>query len=168
MKPGPSSSSAQPREVTTVQDDPAASLRRRSSSSGATTSPRVGGAPQSKSKIATPQNIELDPGLLAFVTDMRALIDRGAVQQMGDIQRNILLHTESSGAMLREFNDYSQQTYNHVLGDFQKNTKLLKDMKKDLDYIFKHTRMLREKIRTKYPNSFEGLALKRPDAPEDE
>jgi hypothetical protein len=41
---------------------------------------------------------------------------------------------------LKEFNNFSQQAYTAVANDFSKNSRLMKGMKSDLEYIFKHTR----------------------------
>lgn len=38
--------------------------------------------------------------------------------------------------------------------DFKKHTKLLNEMKKDLDYIFKKIRAIQAKVSTQYPDAF--------------
>ncbi|KAK5575670.1 hypothetical protein RB653_006803 [Dictyostelium firmibasis] len=52
--------------------------------------------------------------------------------------------------MLSHFNEYSSQKYNQMSGDFEKHTKMLKEMKKDLDYIFKKTRNLQILLNEKF------------------
>jgi hypothetical protein len=41
---------------------------------------------------------------------------------------------------LKEFNNFSAQTLGAVSADFAKHTKVIRSIKADLDYIFKHTR----------------------------
>lgn len=41
---------------------------------------------------------------------------------------------------LTTFNEYSSNTYNTLNKDFEKHTKMLKEMKKDLNVIFKRIR----------------------------
>lgn len=58
-----------------------------------------------------------------------------------------------STTTLSNFNDLSATTYNTLLKDFEKNTKLLKQMKNDLNLIFKKIRYLKSKIEEKYPEA---------------
>ncbi|EAL72855.1 hypothetical protein DDB_G0271010 [Dictyostelium discoideum AX4] len=52
--------------------------------------------------------------------------------------------------MLSHFNEYSSQKYHQMSSDFEKHTKMLKEMKKDLDYIFKKTRNLQILLNEKF------------------
>eukprot|EP00854_Cymbomonas_tetramitiformis_P024897 gene24897-30358_t len=74
---------------------------------------------------------------------------------------------KQSNSELKTFNEFSQQSFSAVSNDFVKHTKVLKGLKADLDYIFKHTRQLKEKIQAKYPEAFVGLPA-RPDLDEEE
>lgn len=40
--------------------------------------------------------------------------------------------------------------------EFKKHTILLTEMKKDLDYIFKKIRIVRNKLNQQYPQAFQG------------
>lgn len=57
--------------------------------------------------------------------------------------------------MLNNVNALSQNRLKNVSEDYKKHCKLLLDMKKDLEYIFKKIRTIKGKLETKYPNAFE-------------
>lgn len=61
----------------------------------------------------------------------------------------------SSNETLSKMNDYSAKEFRRLEDELEKHTKLMKDMKKDLDYIFQRLRVVRGKIQTAYPESFE-------------
>jgi hypothetical protein len=47
---------------------------------------------------------------------------------------------QDSNAILSHFNEYSEHCFSEVYGDFTRNTRLLRSMKSDLDYIFQKLR----------------------------
>lgn len=47
---------------------------------------------------------------------------------------------QDSNAVLSHFNEYSEQCFSEISSDMSKNTRLLKSMKSDLDYIFQKLR----------------------------
>lgn len=49
---------------------------------------------------------------------------------------------QDSNAVLSHFNDYSENCYAEVSSDLYTNTRLLKSMKLDLDYIFQKLRLV--------------------------
>jgi hypothetical protein len=51
-----------------------------------------------------------------------------------------LKNLNASRLTLKDFNQFSAQTLGGVTADFAKHTKVLRSIKSDLDYIFKHTR----------------------------
>jgi hypothetical protein len=57
--------------------------------------------------------------------------------------------------MLLNVNQLSQNRLKNITEDYKKNSKLLIDMKKDLEYIFKKIRTIKTKMETKYPEAFE-------------
>lgn len=56
--------------------------------------------------------------------------------------------------MLTNCNVLSQNRLKSVAEDYRKHVKLLVDMKKDLEYIFKKTRTIKAKVEAKYPDAF--------------
>lgn len=47
---------------------------------------------------------------------------------------------QDSNAVMSHFNEYSENCFAEVAGDFSRNTRLLKSMTLDLDYIFQKLR----------------------------
>ncbi|OWM71301.1 hypothetical protein CDL15_Pgr011429 [Punica granatum] len=75
---------------------------------------------------------------------------------------------QDSNAVLSHFNEYSEHCFAEVSGDFSRNTRLLKSMKTDLDYIFQKLRSMKSKLVAIYPDAFvddskEEFIDRRPD-----
>ena len=51
-----------------------------------------------------------------------------------------LLNLKQSRTKLKDFNDFSQATHDDFARDVNKYTQIVKTMKQDLVYVFKHTR----------------------------
>ncbi|XP_047262609.1 kxDL motif-containing protein 1 isoform X2 [Capsicum annuum] len=60
---------------------------------------------------------------------------------------------QDSNAVLSHFNEYSEHCFAEVSADFSRNTRLLKSMKSDLDYIFQKLRSMKAKIISTYPDA---------------
>lgn len=67
---------------------------------------------------------------------------------------------EKTNEMLLNCNALSQSRLKIASDDFKKHTKLLNEMKKDLDYIFKKVRNIKSKLSTQYPQPFAEAAAK--------
>lgn len=59
--------------------------------------------------------------------------------------------------MLTNCNALSQSRLKNVTDDYKKNCKLLLEMKKDLEYIFKKIRTIKSKLESKYPEAFDQV-----------
>jgi hypothetical protein len=64
--------------------------------------------------------------------------------------------------MLTNCNALSQSRLKNVTEDYKKNCKLLLEMKKDLEYVFKKIRTIKGKLESKYPESFEQVSKQVP------
>ncbi|KAN0009026.1 hypothetical protein ACTFIU_008916 [Dictyostelium citrinum] len=85
------------------------------------------------------------------ITDqMIGLTNQNDVNNILNLQTEILKKQYETNHMLSHFNEYSSQKYNQMSSDFEKHTKMLKEMKKDLDYIFKKTRNLQILLNEKF------------------
>lgn len=86
--------------------------------------------------------------------EFKTLINTDDVDSLKQIQDLILGRLQDSNAVLSHFNEYSENCFNEVSGDFSKNTRLLRSMKSDLDYIFQKLRSMKAKLLATYPDAF--------------
>mmetsp|Transcript_44454 Transcript_44454/g.85032 ORF Transcript_44454/g.85032 Transcript_44454/m.85032 type:complete len:147 (-) Transcript_44454:240-680(-) len=103
----------------------------------------------------------------AAAVEFETMMDPEKVASLRKRQESILRELNDSRMTLKEFNNFSQQAYNSVANDFAKHTRLMKAMKTDLEYIFKHTRHLKDRIRSKYPDAFKDIPPERPGGVDD-
>ncbi|TQD70252.1 hypothetical protein C1H46_044212 [Malus baccata] len=61
---------------------------------------------------------------------------------------------QDANAVLSHFNEFSENCFAEVSGDFSRNTRLLKSMKTDLEYIFQKLRSMKSRILATYPDAF--------------
>lgn len=99
--------------------------------------------------------------------ECKTLINAEAIESLEQMQHLILGRLQDSNAVLSHFNEYSENCYADVMADFSRNTRLLKSMKTDLDYIFLKLRNMKSKIFATYPDAFPSGSLEvvdtRPD-----
>lgn len=86
--------------------------------------------------------------------EFRTLVDSQDLESIKQSQNLILGRLQDSNAVLSHFNEYSENCFAEVYGDFGKNTRVLRSMKSDLDYIFQKLRSLKKKIAATYPDAF--------------
>ncbi|KAK6267466.1 hypothetical protein QUC31_011626 [Theobroma cacao] len=84
----------------------------------------------------------------------KTLIDTNDLDSLKHLQHLILGRLQDSNAVLSHFNEYSEHCFAEVSSDFSRNTRLLKSMKSDLNYIFQKLRSMKEKIMATYPDAF--------------
>ncbi|KAH7838649.1 hypothetical protein Vadar_029487 [Vaccinium darrowii] len=86
--------------------------------------------------------------------EFKTLIDAEDLDSLKHLQHLILGRLQDSNAVLSHFNEYSEHCFAEVSSDFSRNTRLLRSMKSDLDYIFQKLRSLKAKILATYPDAF--------------
>ncbi|XP_073157652.1 kxDL motif-containing protein LO9-177 [Henckelia pumila] len=84
----------------------------------------------------------------------KTLIDSRDLDSLKQSQHLILGRLQDSNAVLSHFNEYSENCFADVSADFSRNTRLLRSMKSDLDYIFQKLRSLKTKLLAAYPDAF--------------
>ncbi|KAL1829522.1 hypothetical protein ACET3Z_007934 [Daucus carota] len=87
-------------------------------------------------------------------SEFKTLVDSQDLDSLKQLQNLILGRLQDSNAVLSHFNEYSEQCFSEVSSDMSKNTRLLKSMKSDLDYIFQKLRSMKAKIVATYPDAF--------------
>ena len=63
---------------------------------------------------------------------------------------------EKTNEMLTNCNQLSINRFKTAGNEFKKHTTLLVEMKRDLDYIFKRIRIVKNKLSQQYPQAFNG------------
>ncbi|XP_062095005.1 kxDL motif-containing protein LO9-177-like [Humulus lupulus] len=86
--------------------------------------------------------------------EFKTLIDSQHLDSLKQMQNLILGRLQDSNAVLSHFNEYSENCFAEVSGDFSRNTKVLKSMKTDLDYVFLKLRSMKSRILSTYPDAF--------------
>ncbi|KAG8385212.1 hypothetical protein BUALT_Bualt03G0018300 [Buddleja alternifolia] len=86
--------------------------------------------------------------------EFQTLVDSQDLDSLKQSQNLILGRLQDSNAVLSHLNEYSENCFAEVSADFSKNTRLLRSMKSDLDYIFQKLRSLKSKIVATYPDAF--------------
>uniref|UniRef100_A0A5B6YNH9 KxDL domain-containing protein n=2 Tax=Davidia involucrata TaxID=16924 RepID=A0A5B6YNH9_DAVIN len=101
--------------------------------------------PEEKSIRAASEEVSLE---------FKTLINAEDLESLKKLQHIILGRLQDSNAVLSHFNEYSEHCFAEVSSDFSRNTRLLRSMKSDLDYIFQKLRTLKAKILATYPDAF--------------
>ncbi|KAL0011844.1 hypothetical protein SO802_006952 [Lithocarpus litseifolius] len=86
--------------------------------------------------------------------EFKTLINADDLDSLKQSQHLILGRLQDSNAVLSHFNEYSEHCFSEVSGDFSRNTRLLRSMKSDLDYIFQKLRSMKSRILATYPDAF--------------
>ncbi|KAG5515930.1 kxDL motif-containing protein LO9-177-like isoform X2 [Rhododendron vialii] len=86
--------------------------------------------------------------------EFKTLINAEDLDSLKQLQHLILGRLQDSNAVLSHFNEYSEHCFAEVSSEFSRNTRLLRSMKSDLDYIFQKLRSLKAKILATYPDAF--------------
>ncbi|XP_062095007.1 kxDL motif-containing protein LO9-177-like [Humulus lupulus] len=86
--------------------------------------------------------------------EFKTLINSQHLDSLKQMQNLILGRLQDSNAVLSHFNEYSDNSFAEVSGDFSRNTRVLKSMKTDLDYVFLKLRSMKSRILATYPDAF--------------
>ncbi|ESW31544.1 hypothetical protein PHAVU_002G246900 [Phaseolus vulgaris] len=101
--------------------------------------------------------------------EFKTLVNSSDLHYLNHLQHTILGRLQDSNAVLSHFNDFSQHCFAEISGDIARNTRVLKSVKSDLDYIFQKLRSMKSKVMATYPDAFpqdsmgEMIDDKRPD-----
>ncbi|XP_063698658.1 kxDL motif-containing protein CG10681 [Culicoides brevitarsis] len=89
-----------------------------------------------------------------FVQGLAGLVNFSDSEVMIRAQKQMLQRFEKTNEMLVNCNALSSSRLKLAQDEYKKMTKLLLEMKKDLDYIFKKVRIIKGKLNTQYPTAF--------------
>ncbi|CAL0306505.1 unnamed protein product [Lupinus luteus] len=86
--------------------------------------------------------------------EFKTLINSQDLNTLNHLQHTVLGRLQDSNAVLTHFNDFSEHCFAEISGDITRNTRVLKSVKSDLDYIFQKLRSMKSKISATYPDAF--------------
>ncbi|KAH8240231.1 hypothetical protein KR032_012355 [Drosophila birchii] len=87
----------------------------------------------------------------AFIQSLAGMVNQGDVETMIRAQKQMLQRFEKTNEMLLNCNALSQSRLKSASEDFKRHVKCLNDMKKDLDYIFRKIRVIKQKLQQQFP-----------------
>ncbi|XP_011300966.1 kxDL motif-containing protein CG10681 [Fopius arisanus] len=88
-----------------------------------------------------------------FIQGLAGIVDQQDVESMIRAQKQMLQRFEKTNEMLTNCNQLSVNRLKSAGIELKKHTALLVEMKKDLDYIFKKIRVVRNKLNQQYPQA---------------
>ena len=94
-----------------------------------------------------------------FMERFTDLVHHENIQAIRETQSQMLHTLELSNSKLSSLNDISEKTFERNVFEFRQNIKMLQDMKKQLDSIFRRIRTLKGRVAAVYPQAY-AAALK--------
>ncbi|KAI7876091.1 hypothetical protein K492DRAFT_167470 [Lichtheimia hyalospora FSU 10163] len=77
-------------------------------------------------------------------------------------QTQCLKTCQNTQQQLQAFNDFSKARYQNINKHFETHTAMLKEMKRDMDSVFKKLRKIKHQLELKYPNEMEQVKQRYP------
>ncbi|XP_017842996.1 kxDL motif-containing protein CG10681 [Drosophila busckii] len=90
----------------------------------------------------------------AFIQNLAGMVDQSDVETMIRAQKQMLQRFEKTNEMLLNCNALSNSRIKSANEDFKRHVKQLSEMKKDLDYIFRKIRFIKQKLQQQYPSIY--------------
>ncbi|XP_075161408.1 kxDL motif-containing protein CG10681 [Haematobia irritans] len=90
----------------------------------------------------------------AFIQSIAGFVNQSDVENMIRGQKQMLQRFEKTNEMLLNCNALSLSRLKQSDLDFKRHCKVLADMKKDLDYIFRKIKSIKQKLSQQYPNAY--------------
>ncbi|ELR14509.1 uncharacterized protein ACA1_193120 [Acanthamoeba castellanii str. Neff] len=85
-------------------------------------------------------------GAEAFAQAVSEMVNHKQVYDMLETQSQVYKSLKTSQESLTAFNDFSATLYRNTHRDFERRTKMIKDMQKDLEYIYRKLKFLKGKV----------------------
>ncbi|CAG0915585.1 unnamed protein product [Notodromas monacha] len=89
-----------------------------------------------------------------FVQSLARQTDEGDVETILCHQRDLLSRYEKTNEMLVNSTTVSAMRSQNAAVDFKRHVTVLREMKKDLDYVFRKVRVLKSRIKDRNPEAF--------------
>ncbi|XP_071744609.1 kxDL motif-containing protein CG10681 isoform X4 [Lepeophtheirus salmonis] len=91
-----------------------------------------------------------------FIQGLAGIVNQQDIASIVIAQKKMLQRFEKTNEMLANCNSLSMTRYEKSLKDFKNHTKLVTDMRKDLDSIFKRIKVIKSKMVIRYPEAVKG------------
>ncbi|KAK6628849.1 hypothetical protein RUM43_002665 [Polyplax serrata] len=89
-----------------------------------------------------------------FVQGLAGMVDQQDVESMIRAQKQMLQRFEKTNEMLTNCNALSSNRFKLASAEFKKHMNLILGMKKDLNYIFKKIKLIKERLAVSHPEAF--------------
>ncbi|KAG9295994.1 hypothetical protein G9A89_011846 [Geosiphon pyriformis] len=95
-----------------------------------------------------------------FLEEMHGMLNDADLEKIVENQKNMHENLEQTAVTLTSLNDLSTQKYDELLRKYDLHAKCLKEMKNDLEYIFKKIRLIKTKVASQHPDAFAKMQKK--------
>ena len=92
-----------------------------------------------------------------LVQGLAGVVNQGDVEQMVRAQKQMLQRFEKTNEMLTNVNSLSAVRLEKANNDFKKHTQNILEMKRDLDYIFKKLKIVKQKLNKQMPEAYSAV-----------
>ena len=103
-----------------------------------------------------------------LVQGLAGVVNQGDVEEMVRAQKEMLQRFEKTNEMLTNVNSLSAVRLEKANNDFKKHTQNVLEMKKDLDYIFKRLRIIKQKLSKQMPEAYSAVVGEGSGKPKEE
>ncbi|CAG8717688.1 11863_t:CDS:2 [Ambispora leptoticha] len=103
-----------------------------------------------------------------YVEQLHGSLNDEDLQKIVEYQINMQMNLEKSITTLNSLSELSAQKYDELLKKYEAHTKCVKEMKNDLEYIFRKIRLIKQKVVTKHSEAFAEVEKKFPKKDVDE
>ncbi|XP_011405386.1 PREDICTED: kxDL motif-containing protein 1-like [Amphimedon queenslandica] len=95
-----------------------------------------------------------------FINNLSEIVPHDKIVAIRQEQAKMLQVLEITNWKLSSLNDVSEETFQKSVADFRQKTKMLGDLKKQLDSIFRRIRHLKAQAAANYPEAYAAAKAK--------
>ena len=95
-----------------------------------------------------------------FIKNLSEIVPHDKIVAIRQEQAKMLQVLEITNWKLGSLNDVSEETFQRSVADFRQKTKMLGDMKKQLDSIFRRIRHLKAQVAASHPEAYAAAKAK--------
>merc|ERR1739842_223323 len=103
-----------------------------------------------------------------MVQGLAGVVNQGDVEEMVRAQKEMLQRFEKTNEMLTNVNSLSAVRLEKANNDFKKHTQNVVEMKRDLDYIFKKLKIVKQKLNKQMPEAYSAVMGKEAEKQKEE